>query len=191
MGGVGVGAAQLGGRGGVGGDGDGVDVQLAAAEVRAAREALQEAVGLGLERDPDERAAAEQRDRLADRARADRARVGGRVRVAQQVGGERLVGLDHRDEVGRRAVRVVGERADARDRPAQHGQRTDAPEGVVDAGVGLVETGHPRTVIGAAAARMSVRLGAGFRCAGLDVEGVRDLGLAVQSQATSTWSLRL
>ena len=102
VGGVAVGAAQLGGRVGVGGDRDGVDVQLAAAQVRAAREALEEAVGGGLQRDPDERPATEQRDRLADRARADRAGVGGGVRVAQQVGGERLVGLDHRDEVARR-----------------------------------------------------------------------------------------
>ena len=99
--GVGVRPAQVGGGVGVGGDRDGVDVQLAAREVRAAGEALEEAVGRGLQRDPHERAAAEQRDGLADRARADRARVGRRVRVAQEVGGERLVGLDHRDEVAR------------------------------------------------------------------------------------------
>ena len=88
---VGVRAARLGGGEGVGGDRHRVDVQLAAREMRAAGEALQEAVGLGLQREPDERAAAGQRDRLADRTRADRAGVGGGVRVAQQVGGERLV----------------------------------------------------------------------------------------------------
>src|SRR3954451_5766969 len=37
-------------------------------------------------------------------------------------GGERLVGLDHRDEVGRRAVRVVGQRADARHGAAEDRQ---------------------------------------------------------------------
>jgi hypothetical protein len=110
--------------------------------VRSAREAFEEAVGGGLERDPHERAAAEQRDGLADRARADRARVGGRVGVAQEVGREGLVGLDHRDEVARAAVRVVGERADARHGPAQHGQRPDPPEGVVHARIGLGETRH-------------------------------------------------
>ncbi len=187
---VDVGADQVGGGGRVGGDRHRVHVQLAAGEARAAREALEEAVGLGLQRDPHERAAAEQRHRLADRARPDRPGVGRAVGVAQQVGRERLVGFDDLDEVGRGAVGVVGQHPDARHRATEHRQRADAAEGVVDAGVGLVEAGHFSTSSAADPASMSAAQGP-FSGALVSISrACATRGWPSTSQATSTWSLR-
>jgi hypothetical protein len=89
-------------------------VDLAARAARA-RGALEEAVGGGLQREAAQRVAADEHDRLADGLGADRAGHGRRVREPQQVRGEGRVGLERRHEIGRRRVRVVGQRDDPLD----------------------------------------------------------------------------
>ena len=57
-------------------------------------------------------------------------RAGGGVGVAQQVGGQALVGLERRDHVADAGVLALGDRLDAAHRGAEHGQPAELLDGV-------------------------------------------------------------
>ena len=127
---VDVGAGALGDRLRDARDGGGVQVQVADRAAAVAGRALEEAVGGGLDRELGDRLAAHERDGGADAAGAQRPRAGGRVGVAQQVGGQALVGLQRGDHVADPGVLALGDRLDAADRRAEHGQPAEALDGV-------------------------------------------------------------
>jgi hypothetical protein len=127
-------AAGDGGDGGAGaGDGQRVQVHLPAHDRAVAGHRLQEAVGAGLQRDLADAQPADHDHGLADALRLQRARGGGGVDVAQQVGGERAVRLDRGDDVPGRRLRIVGQRDHARNRAGEDGERPEPSDGGLDA----------------------------------------------------------
>ena len=110
---VGVGAGPLGDRLRRAGHRGGVQVQVADRAAAVAGGALKEAVGGGLEGELRDRLPADEGDRGADAARPERPRAGGRVGVAQQVGGEALVGLERGDHVADSGVFALGDQLHA------------------------------------------------------------------------------
>jgi hypothetical protein len=123
------------------GDRRGVQVQVADRAATVARGALEEAVRGSLERELGDRLAAHERDGGADAASAQRTRAGGGVRVAQQVGGEALVGLERGDHVADARVLALGDHLDPADRGAEHGQPPEALHGALET---LIRLGHSR-----------------------------------------------
>ena len=69
--------------------------------------------------------AADERDGGADAAGAQGARAGRRVGVAQEVGGQALVGLERRDHVADAGVLALGDGLNAAHRGAEDGQPTE------------------------------------------------------------------
>ncbi len=131
------------------GDRDGVHVHLPARDAALPGRALEEAIDLGLEREPRERAPADHRHRLADRLRAHDPRQRGRVGEPQQVRRERLVALDHRDELVGGAVGIVGELTNGPRRSVQDRQPSDRLQGALQSRLDLrLHSGITASIIG-------------------------------------------
>jgi hypothetical protein len=122
MGDVDVGTRALGDRLGAARYGGGVQVQMPDRAPAVAGGALEEAERGRLDRELRDRLAADEGHRGADAAGAQRPGAGGGVRVAQQVRGEALIGLQRRDHVADAGVLALGDRLHAADRGAQYGQ---------------------------------------------------------------------
>ena len=107
-----------------------VQVQVADRAAAVAGGAREEAVGGGLDGELGDRLAADERDRGTDAAGAQRARAGGGVGVAQQVGGQALIGLEGGDHVANAGILALGDRLDAAHRRAEHGEPAELFDGV-------------------------------------------------------------
>jgi hypothetical protein len=131
-----------------------VQVHLADGAAGVAGRALEEAEGRGLEREARDRQAPDERHGRADRVHAQRSRAGGGVGVAQQVGGEALVGFEHGDHLPDARLVAAGQLAHAAHRGAEHGQASEVLDGAKQARVRLDVIGgvgrHVSSIAGSA-----------------------------------------